>query len=156
MSLSEEIKLKENYQLLLNNQFSYRGYVCNIADTHSGYGGLYFFRSKKEIKRFLPVLIYIYSIIQNDFTLHSEEEIKQLKQLIKVYRNSKWDLEDFDKFIKDTQRVIGYEIIFFKKSRELFNQDSNHPSIRSIQNSFQHEINLDKKGYIDYLNNFYY
>jgi hypothetical protein len=152
---AREKKLKADYQTLSNNQFSMRGYVCYLSDLHNGYGGFYFFHSKKEIRKFLPVLIYIYSIIQDDFTLISEEEIKQMNQLIKEYRNSKLENKDFDKFIKDTQCLIGYEILFFIKSRELFNPYSDNALIRRIQKGFRQDISLNKEVYIDYLNNFY-
>ena len=155
MHLDDETTLKEHYIQLCDNNFTYRGYSCYLFDSLSGYGGMYFFKSKKEIKKYLPVLLNIYSIIHDDFSLNTEEEVIKMKHLIQIYRNSKWEKDDFENFIIDSKYLIGYEIGFFVKNNELFNLYSENCNIQRIQNNFRVDIFLNKQKYIDYLNNLY-
>lgn len=155
MQSKDETTLKEDYIQFCDNNFTYRGYSCYLFDSHSGYGGMYFFKSKKEIKKYLPVLLNIYLIIHDDFSLNTEEDITKIKHLIQIYRNSKWEKDDFENFIIDSKYLIGYEIGFFVKNSELFNLYSENCNIQRIQNNFRDDIFFNKQKYIDYLNNFY-
>ena len=154
MRSNVETTLKELYIQFSDNNYTNRGYSCYLFDSHSGYGRLYFFKSKKEIKKYLPILLNIYLIMHNDFSINTEEEVTKIKQLIQIYGNSKWKNEDFKRFIIDTHGIIGYEIGFFGKSRELLNINSEEKYIIRIQNKFQKDIHLHKNEFVNFLNNF--